>query len=280
MKRRVTKWVIAIVLSFSLLAVFGRAYSDFANKGQTSRKCVMLLKSWYEDYKSGEFEENLDDSGSGAQLQASLLGSKIFFVTSRNGSKVTTSWCSIGYRATKVINGYRTYGFVTCAHGIYQVFKDPKKGYRTFYTDGNAKNKLGTLEVCKFNSTMDASYVSVASSSTISSKTRGNASISAQTCTVSSGQTVTKCGAATGTTSGKVYGTDSYYWDFEYGVDTDGLIETEYISQLGDSGSVVYRNVGGVNKVVGIIKAGNSFAGVSYVVKASKINSALGVSMY
>ena len=205
------------------------------------------------------------------------MGSAFWVAVSRNGSKLITESCSIGYRAYKNYYSNRANGFVTCGHALNRSID------HNVYGSAGGSGRFGRIEENVLNSSCDASFVSVLSNvSTISNKTHGRGgskvTITPSVVSVSKGNTVYMCGATSGVLSGEVVSiNDSEIFDND-NYASKGLIRAAFFCAGGDSGAPVYMYSGGKYKIVGIIKGVGSRG--SYIVKAGTINSKLGTTPY
>ncbi len=263
-------------VALALVLMLTVALSGFAPGafGAKKEKGIEKLLKWYEVYQVNGSDESFSKDADGIVREEAThyLGSKVSVITKRSGSTITYSSVSIGYRAYKVYHGNRANGFVSCGHGIKNTIDN------SVYKNAKSSDRIGRVEEWVYNSTCDASFVSVSSGS-VSNTTyvKGGVTLTAEVVSASKGDKVSMCGAKSGLVSDKKV-TNTNKTVTISGIKCTGMIEVEKMSQSGDSGAPVYKNVGGKYKIVGIIRgSGSSY---SYVTKASVINSTLGTKAY
>lgn len=291
-KKRLGK-KLGVVVALSLLLGLGNVPNVSSAKALENDKSFEMLKDWYEDYKVNGNEvvvgnEAVTGDESGDQKATNYLyynlGRSVYYVESRTKTQVITKSVSIGYRARyRRKDGSYYFGFVTCAHGT----RDAVDAY-IYATDYAAKNNgqpIGRRYFSVYNGKIDAAFVWVNSSSTISAKTCGKDVISAKIKTVSKGDKVCMCGGVSGTMRGlEVIDTnkcgvmikDRGRGEREF----NNLIEIKCQGLPGDSGAVVYCQESGNKRIVGIYVAQDDYYPLGFVVPAQEINKVLGLTTY
>lgn len=178
---------------------------------------------------------------------------------------------SAGWRAWR-INGSGNYveGFITSAHGN-SVSDEVRTASGTVF---------GTIGVRAMSDTVDAAFAKCTNNTIELSnviKYSGN-SLKDRSYIISipEGYTVYKVGNTTGLTSGKVISNNCSM--SVYGITISDFVKTDYTSEGGDSGGLVYTNVDGYYSILGNHEGHD--ASYSYVVKASNIMNRLSVNPY
>lgn len=263
-----------VVLALVLMLTVALSGFTPAGFGAKKEKGLEKLLKWYDAYQVNGSDESFskDEDGIVREYATHKLGSSVSIIVGRSGASMTWSSVSIGYRAYKVYYGNRANGFVSCGHGM----KDSVDN--SVYKSAFSSNRIGRVEETVYNSTCDASFVSVSSGS-VSNTTNvnGGVTLTPEVVSVSNGDKVSMCGAKSGLVSNKKVINNNKTITIS-GIKCTGMIQVEKMSVDGDSGAPVYKNVGGKYKIVGIIRGGGS--SYSYVTKASVINSTLGTKAY
>ena len=233
-----------------------------------NRVVVCLTK--FSEQTVDEFKEHVSSSSSIVFRELAQSCENVS-LTIKSGSKYyvgsTTTFGSFGYRAKK----YGGNGFVTSGHVI---------SVGQTATTNSGSTTIGNCIMSQVNSSIDAAYVSTGSNIVPSNIIAiDGGTLSASTYSPLYGETVNLMGATTLGTSGAVTGISVSIYDTETKLTTSDLIQVNCASLPGDSGGIAYvTNMSGQNIPVGIIKATNGTN--TYCVYASKINTALGVTMY
>ncbi len=212
-------------------------------------------------------------------------GQRIRVITARDGSTVTYSLLSIGYRAYRSTSSGTEYGFATCGHGI----KNSLDG--NVYSSSGAV--VGTISAWRYSGSVDASFVKLSSGNSITittmysdedGSTSGGDSIvpNYYMTSVAKGSTVYKVGATTYRTSAEVTNTNYDFTPSDTGVTFTNLTKTKSFCEGGDSGGMVYMYYNGGYKPAGIIKGMGGWWLWSYsvYVKASEVVSAMSIYPY
>lgn len=212
-------------------------------------------------------------------------GQRIQVITNRDGSKVTYSLLSIGYRAFRSTSSGTEYGFATCGHGI----KNSLDG--NVYSSSGAV--VGTISAWRYSGSVDASFVKLSSGNSITmttmysdedGSTSGGDSIvpNYYMTSVAKGSTVYKVGATTYRTSAEVTNTNYDFTPSDTGVTFTNLTKTKSFTDSGDSGGMVYMYYNGGYKPAGLVKGSGGWWLWSYsvYVKASEVVSAMSIYPY
>ncbi len=212
-------------------------------------------------------------------------GQRIQVITNRDGSKVTYSLLSIGYRAYRTTSSGTEYGFATCGHGI----KNSLDG--NVYSSSGAV--VGTISAWRYSGSVDASFVKLSSGNSITmttmysdedGSTSGGDSIvpNYYMTSVAKGSTVYKVGATTYRTSAEVTNTNYDFTPSDTGVTFTNLTKTKSFTDSGDSGGMVYMYYNGGYKPAGLVKGSGGWWLWSYsvYVKASEVVSAMSIYPY
>lgn len=212
-------------------------------------------------------------------------GQRIRVITARNGSTVTYSLLSIGYRAYRTTSSGTEYGFATCGHGI----KNSLDG--KVYSSGGAV--VGTISAWRYSGSVDASFVKLSSGNSITmttmysnkdGSTSGGDSIvpNYYMTSVAKGSIVYKVGATTYRTSAKVTNTNYDFTPSDTGITFTNLTKTKSFTDSGDSGGMVYMYYNGGYKPAGLVKGsgGAWLWAYSVYVKASEVVGAMSIYPY
>ncbi len=212
-------------------------------------------------------------------------GRAIYVITNRNGTTITYSRLSIGYRAyLKTSNGY-SYGFVTAAHGVKDSIDD------TIYSSTTFNTVIGTVPIWVYGGSVDTAFVEITSKHKIGTTTHySNSSGSTSNgdliatytymSSIAKGSTVYKVGSTTYKTSATV---KNINYDFTVdGQKFTNLTKTGKLAESGDSGGLVYMYYDGKYIPAGIIKGGGGAWIFSYsvYVKASEVINQMNVYPY
>lgn len=215
----------------------------------------------------------------------------IYTVTGSNGTYTATpvGGYSTGYMASKGSSA----GFVTAAHsnhvGDYVYISALTDGSQIF----SSTYRLGIINSRQYNEYIDAAFVKITSSNYTQSNsiywtssqagvTRPGTYMDAAVVDVSSitsSTTIYKSGSATYLTTGHLRNS-SVTLRTEDGIILSGLIQTTVHAARGDSGAISYV-ISGANyrgKALGIVHGGDD-NGYTYIVKATTINSRLGLTI-
>ena len=270
MKKHFVKNTLAVMLSLTVIAgsfLTGDAQAAKA-KGASS---FGQMQSWYQEYKqngnTGAYETAMSDEGIIEQATNLYSGGWIYSATYRSNGGTYRNGGSMGYRAYKVYNGNRANGFVTSKHTF------NKTSLKDVYVKlpSGSYDRIGRIE--EQSSALDAVFISLTSKYAMSVNNKAGKKLSPEIATVKVGDKVSMCGAKSGTVSNKKVKKLS-------STVSQSSIETELMSTNGDSGAAVYITKNGKNMIVGIIRGENTGNGNGIVVKASAINSTLGIKCY
>ncbi|MCR5459192.1 MAG: hypothetical protein K6F51_04785 [Acetatifactor sp.] len=270
MKKHFVKHTLAVMLSLTVITGSFLTGDAQAAKAKDASS-LDQMQSWYQEYKqngnAGAFEATKYAEGITEEASNLYSGGWIYSAEFRSGGGTYRGCGSMGYRAYKVYNGNRANGFVTSKH----IFKNTSlKDVYVTLSDGSY-DRIGRIE--EQSSALDAVFISLTSKYAMSVKNRAGKKLSPEIATVKVGDKVSLCGAKSGTISNiEVKQTSSDY--------SQSSIETQYKTQDGDSGSAVYIYKNGKNMIVGIHRGKNNVNGNGIVVKASAINSTLGLKLY
>lgn len=213
-------------------------------------------------------------------------GVALYVLTKREGTTLSYSRLSMGFRAYKETSSGNKYGFVTAAHGAQNSIDD------LIYTSNNCNVSIGTITDYIRGGSVDASFIERGSNVTVGttthysdedgSTTNGDAIVANTYMTsVPKGSTVVKVGSTTYRTTATVQST-SYDTTFTDGVSLTNLTKTTKFCDGGDSGGLVYMYYNGGYKPAGIITGsyeGAIFSHSSYT-KATAIVEQMGVYPY
>ena len=268
MKKHFVKHTLAVMLSLTVIAGSFLTGDAQATKAKDVSS-LDQMQSWYQEYKqngnTGAFEATKYAEGITEEASNLYSGGRIYSASYYENGGAYMGTGSIGYRAYKIYNGNRANGFVTAQH-IFQ--KTSRKDVYVQLSDGSC-GRIGRIE--EESSALDAVFISLTSKYAMSANNKAGKKLSPEIATVKTGDKVSLYGAQSGAISNiKVKKASSDY--------SQSYIETEHKTQHGDSGSAVYIYKNGKNMIVGIQKG--SVNGNGLVVKASAINSTLGLKLY
>lgn len=184
-------------------------------------------------------------------------GRAIYVITERNGSSVSYSRISIGYKAFYRLTSYDEYGFTSCGHGV----KDSVDG--NVYSNSSLTNIIGTRRRYRFSGSTDVSFIKLSSGNSVTMQTHysndqgstsnGDIISGSYMTTVPKGSTVYKVGSTTYKTSATVKSTN--YSTTLDGVSFTNLTKTSAFVDAGDSGGLVYMYFNGKYNSAGIVTA-------------------------
>lgn len=209
-------------------------------------------------------------------------GEHIRVITARNGSTITYSSLSIGYRAYRTTSSGTEYGFATCGHGIMNSIDG--KVY-----EGNAWTSIGTISDWMYEGSVDASFVKLSSGNSITMTTKYSDDEGTETggdsivpnyymTSVAKGSTVYKVGATTFKTSAEVTNTN---YDFTVnGTTFSNMTKTKDFCDKGDSGGLVYMYYNGGYKPAGLVKGMGGWWVFSYSVYTKAVEVVNEMSIY
>lgn len=173
---------------------------------------------------------------------------------------------TFGYR---VNSWYGSDGFITAGHAV--------KSTNQMITDNGVQ--IARCDKVQYGGNIDAAYCESTGYVNFSNRI-GNGSVTL-TSTVQSavvGQYIYKYGAVSGETQGLITSTSAQFTVKDDNVHLTDHIATSIYAGHGDSGGPAYARSGSSANIIGIVEGGSS--GVTYVTKASNINSAFSVSGY
>lgn len=209
-------------------------------------------------------------------------GEHIRVITARNGSTITYSSLSIGYRAYRTTSSGTEYGFATCGHGIMNSIDG--KVY-----EGSTWTSIGTISDWMYEDSVDASFVKLSSGNSITmttmysdedGSTSGGDTIvpNYYMTSVAKGSTVYKVGATTFRTSAEVTNTN---YDFTVnGTTFTNMTKTKSFCDKGDSGGLVYMYYNGGYKPAGLVKGMGGWWVFSYSVYTKAVEVVNAMSIY
>lgn len=207
-------------------------------------------------------------------------GENIDCVTLTAGSGIYTIMgrSSLGFRAMTYINGVRKTGFIAAAHGINNLDsvydETPSSSTKTHIGTGTSKWQYG--------GSVDAVFVEQTNSTGITNRL-GNENIflNGNYITLAQGAACAKYGDTTKYTTGTVeYASTGGTVNL---VTFSDLVCTSALTSPGDSGGPAIAlpvSASGYASLVGIVKGSNTSNGYSFIVKASNINAAFGITLY
>lgn len=277
MKKSFKGIMLSLMALVITLVCIGSNSTWFGNKQMSG---MASLEEWYEEYRVNGADSSILRDIDGIVRDDSVtkkFGGRIWFAKSRSGTHVILNGVSIGYRAWRNNNGKRENGFVTCGHAL----KDSPE--KAIYADSLGRTRIGTIRETVYSGNCDAAFVVLLNGASVSGKiVYGNTiiDISPETTYVTVGEKVSMIGATSGYVANvKIKNLNAtMYVKGRDGKNFVGLMLTDRMSQMGDSGAPVFRWVGGKYKIVGIVKGhdGNG----TYVVRESAIAAKLGAHPY
>lgn len=221
------------------------------------------------DAKKKDFKKSVYNSR--AITFKKKIGDFVYNTTIYAGDKITSpkGAGSVGFRAK---NAAGEEGIVTAGHVIDQ--------YQTLSYNGSP---IGICSVSKVVTNYDAAFIPITepylnvASNTITGTTNV---LSTAISSPGVGTLVNKVGQKTGSTSGKILSTNASV--SENGVTHQNLTSTNYTSDKGDSGGIVYSYVSSTNTryTLGIHTGEYLAEGIRYYSKASYILSGLNITRY
>ena len=247
-----------------------------------SNKKEGIFEKLFGKYESVQLQEVYSEAEETATYRP---GKAVYIIKSINGSSITYSRLSIGYRAYQDSSSGRIYGFVTCGHGI----KDSING--RVYSDASLSNIIGNIVDWRYSGSLDAAFVEMTDENYIGTTTyysdasgstsggdklKSNAYVS----TAPAGTTVYKVGSTTYKTSGIIKNTN--YTVTISGTTFTNLTKASNLVESGDSGGLVYTYVGGNYVAIGVVKGncGSGIGSYSFYVKAYEIGRIMNVYPY
>lgn len=264
----------------ALLIVFALIFGLFCNRSvlaegnRKGSRSAELLRSWYTEYQAEGNRTEVDPTGSAGVYGACASykeGTPIWVVAGVYNRRLSVRRVSIGYRAYKIFNGNRANGFVTVGHGV----REARDNY--VYRTSGGTGTIGRIEICRFNDSVDASFIAMVNQNSMTQETPNGIKISSSVYTVKKGNRVSMYGGVSGYKKNVEVcgvGIESAY----DGITMKNTIVTELMSVKGDSGSPVFYFDGGTARLVGIVVADDSES--TAVEPESKIRSAIGAVPY
>lgn len=253
--------LLSAIINFTGVGISERTNKVVVGLSNMESEDIELFEKYFISNDKISFEQSSNASEESTSLDC---GSAIYTV---NGGG------SIGYRCMLKMGSSYLHGFVTAGHVT------GNAEFTHVYTDDglNSSSKIGTLQVYKYSGSVDMAFVVLDNDCQIRPATPTHALSDSYFTSIAEGTTIYMKGKnVSGVARGEIEN-NSYSFTTESGVNLSDCIKSNYPSDAGDSGGVVYALYNGSYCIVGIhhgVKTEWLFWEKSLTIKACNIYAA------